>query len=212
MMRIYISIDEANIDDYEEINSLFQNSAQWLASSIISCGSNCFLLYGSQRQPSPTDLITIFHVRAFFELNLHNNHHDRHLKINSSMKQTGIQSMHLADYFHTAFDLNCLMAKIRSRKWPMLNVEEILFRRFSPHCEWLPPDLTLFLFNLLYEHHCIHESLIRKNCHSHTNHESSPSNSARSLGEVKKSDRLRELSRLINQWLMWQWQQSRFEV
>ncbi|OTF70633.1 hypothetical protein BLA29_004211 [Euroglyphus maynei] len=54
--------------------------------------------------------------------------------------------------------------------------------------------------------------MIRKNCHSHNNHESSPSNSARSLGEVKKSDRLRELSRLINQWLMWQWQQSRFEI
>ncbi|KAH9420940.1 hypothetical protein DERP_001379 [Dermatophagoides pteronyssinus] len=217
VMRIHILINEAGINDFEKIDTLFQNSTQWLASSIFSCGSSCFYLFGSQKQPSETDLITIFHVRAFFELNLYNNHnyhhfYDRHSKNNVSMKQIRTHPIHLADFFHTAFDLNCLIAKIRTRKWPLLNVEAILFKRFSPRCEWLPPDLTLLLFNLIYEHHCIHESIARKNCISNSNHESSLFNSARSLGDVKKSDRLRELSRLINQWLMWQCQQSRFEV
>ncbi|KAH9526207.1 Family with sequence similarity 65 member A [Dermatophagoides farinae] len=192
MMHNYILIKESSINDCEEIDTLFQHSSR-------CCRAQNWLPY--------------FMCAPFFELNLFDRHNYHCFsKIDGSMKQTRIQPMQLADFFHTAFDLNYLMAKIRTIKWPLLNVEKILFGKFDPQCGWLPPDLTLLLFNLLYEHHYMHESTIRKNCHSRINYEYSPSNSARSLGEVKKSDRLRELSRLINQWLMYQWQQSRFEI
>lgn len=174
----------SNQNDDDDLESILHSTGDWFVSMLmIGVGDHFF-------QSDHSKLITIFNIRAFFELNLHESSYF------SNYSEVRKPPMQLKHFFQIALNLNHLLL-MKTRKICLFKVKQILFNNFDVDCYWIPPDLTLLLVMLLFEHH--------------SNQEFPNRVIGRSTNELK-SGHLKELSKMIHSWMGWLLKMNRFEV
>jgi len=155
--------------------------------------------------------VTLFDLRAFFELDLWRNcrhtagscgssssalgRRDSLLRGQPNISSTNHsppQNLSLKRMFQIALDVDRLMRK--SKKLSIHALEQILFDRFNVNCLWIPSDVTLTIVGMLYENHS-HDKQTKL-----------------TASEVKKLDRFREVGKMATNWIIWLLQDGRFEV
>lgn len=162
-----------NLDD-DDLEYILHNTGNWFVSILmIGVGDH-------------SKLITIFNIRAFFELNLHSYLSNYSEFGKPEIKRPQIQLEH---FFQIALNLNQLLL-MKTKTICLNKMKQILFNNFNVNCCWIPPDLTLLLVLLLFEHQESQNKIIGRST----------------------NDRLRELPKMIHNWMVSLLEMNRFEV
>lgn len=142
---------------------------------------------------SNLECLTIFDIRAFFELNPYH-------RIDSNAERR-FSSISLIDLVTIAVRVNFLLC-IRQRKISTESIKFSLFEYFDADCCWIPIDLTLSFISFLHDYRDIRKSKILSN---------QGQNSLR-LNEIKNFERIKELIKIINDWFSSLLSKPRVEV
>lgn len=177
-----ICLHYTNEFDMKPSENSIRQCSQWISGQIVS--------YSQHK-------ITIFDIRAFFELKQWRSYRIFNTSSSNSAnllsrKDHSYQMLSMKTLVQTAMLLNQL--KYQSKKMTFDVVEKILLENFNVDCLWIPTDITLTVMTLLYESHSREKS------------------TKLTTSEVKKWDRLREISKVITVWLVWLLQDCRYEV
>ncbi|KAJ6224460.1 hypothetical protein RDWZM_003005 [Blomia tropicalis] len=190
LMVDYGLYGNSSLDDSLDEDAL-RYSAEWLSGLIV---------------PFSQTKVTIFDIRAFFELDLWKSFrgligstaHSSFLRKDSikrnslSTGESKQQSLSVKRMLQIALDVDLLMRK--SKKISSHTLETILFDRFNVNSIWIPSDVTLTIIGLLYE------------IHSHEKQSKLTTN------EVKKLERYREIGKMATNWIIWLLQDGRLEI
>ncbi|UXI17672.1 DNA/RNA-binding protein KIN17-like [Sarcoptes scabiei] len=156
----------------EDWTNFIQRTSDWFVNAM----TDSFI-----ENESNLECLTIFDIRAFFELNPYH-------RIDSNAERR-FSSISLIDLVTIAVRVNFLLC-IRQRKISTESIKFSLFEYFDADCCWIPIDLTLSFISFLYDYRDIRKSKILSN---------QGQNSLR-LNEIKNFERIKELIKIINDW------------
>lgn len=173
----------SQVDDNEDYEDTVQHCSEWLCSMIV---------------PDTQTKVTLFDVRAFFELGLWATSHASGTDRSAQVPELSIKKL-----FEIACNTSLLMR--RCKKLAIGQFERLLFDRFHISCVWIPSDLTMTLVHLLYDVHCLDVNRRNGSVNGSGQGGKSRGSSKKPLttSEVKRADKERELCKMATNWLVW---------